>query len=362
MQDECLRRLMRREQRGCLTKVTCWSLALAMTAGLVLVVPSLTRAEDPKPEQQVEGSKPEAQAEGPKPEPQPEGSTTQTQAENAKTETRTEDVKPETRAKDPKTGEPFPERFMIRGGWNYVFNADTTLSLNSPGGAIGTTIDFARNLSGQREDNLWRIDSLYRFNPRHSIGFSYYDVTRKGERTLDRDITVRNTTFTAGGNISSELNIKLYRFIYNYSFHHDEKVELAGSFGLYFANIGASLSSNLTCTGGLTCGTGATFTPGATSNNLTVPLPSIGFLVNYHFTPRLMSTARFDWFYIETAQFKGAMTEMYLGLEYRLFKHFALGGAFNRLNVDADVDPNKGGGFSFENDWNTLFLYGSLYF
>jgi hypothetical protein len=332
--------------------ILCWSLALVVTTGLLLGLPSLTQAEDPMPE---------PQAEAPKPEPQPEGSTTQAQAENAKPETRTEDAKPETRAKDPKTGEPFPERFMIRGGWNYVFNADTNFSLNSPSG-IGTTIDFAKNLGGQREDNLWRIDSLYRFNPRHSIGFSYYDVTRKGVRTIDEDITVRDRTFTAGGNVSSELNIKLYRFIYNYSFHHDEKVELAGSFGLYFANIGASLSSNLTCTGGPTCGTGATFTPGNTSSNLTVPLPSIGFLVNYHFTPRLMGTARFDWFYIETAQFKGSMTEAYFGLEYRLFKHFALGSAFDRLNIEADVNPKKGGGFSFENDWNTLFLYGSLYF
>ena len=187
-------------------------------------------------------------------------------------------------------------------------------------------------------------------------------MTRKGTRTLDRDITARDTTFTAGGNISSELNIKLYRFLYNYSFHHDEKVELAGSFGLYFANIGASLSSNLTCTGGLTCGAGATLTPGSTSNTLTVPLPSIGFLVNYNFTPRLMGTARFDWFYIETAQFKGAMNELYFGLEYRLFKHFALGSAYNRLDIDADVDPKKGAGFSFKNDWNTLFIYGSLYF
>ena len=361
MRRECLRRLMRREQRGSLAKVTCWLLALAITAGLLLVVPSLTWAEDAKPETQTEGPKSEPQVET-QPELQAEGPKPETQAEAAKTQTQAEDTKPETRAKDPKTGEPFPERFMIRGGYNYVFNADTNFTLNSPGGTIGTTIDFAKNLGGQREDSLWRIDSLYRFNPRHSIGFSYYDVTRKGERTLDRDLTVRNTTFTAGGNISSELNIKLYRFIYNYSFHHDDKVELAGSFGLYFANIGASLSSNLTCTGGLTCGTGQTLTPGATSNTLTVPLPSIGFLVNYHFTPRLTGQARFDWFYIETAQFKGAMTEMYFGLEYRLFKHFALGGAFNRLDIEADVDPKKGGGFSLDNDWNTVFLYGALYF
>ncbi len=42
---------------------------------------------------------------------------------------------------------------------------------------------------------------------------------------------------------------------------------------------------------------------------------------------------RFDWFYVETARFKGSMTEAYFGLEYGLFKHFALGTAFNRLQL-----------------------------
>ena len=138
----------------------------------------------------------------------------ETNAASTQAEAQAGDMTAPTEAK-PAPKEEFPDRFMIRGGWNYVFNADPTFSLNGPGGTIGTTIDFARNLDGQREDNLWRIDSLYRFNPRHSIGFSYYDVTRKGQRTLDRDLTVRDRTFAVGANVSSELSFKMYRFIYN---------------------------------------------------------------------------------------------------------------------------------------------------
>lgn len=73
----------------------------------------------------------------------------------------------------------FPNRFMLRGGYAYVFNADTTVAINGSSG-LGATLDLSRALKAQREDNAWRIDSLYRFNPKHSIGFSYYDVTRKG--------------------------------------------------------------------------------------------------------------------------------------------------------------------------------------
>ena len=341
-----------------------------MMAGLILSLPSLTPAQDVKPAVPTEGQTVttgtespaiEPKAEGPKPEPQAEASKTPTQAENTKPETPTEAKKTETRAIDPKTGEPFPEKFMIRGGYNYIFNADTTFSINGERG-VGATVNYADQLGGQREDSLYKIDSLYRFNPKHSVGFSYYNVKRKGNRPVDQDVTIDDVTYAAGGNIQSELSFKMYRFLYNYSFHHDEKVELGLSGGFYFANIQAKFNSTLTCTGGPTCGTGSTFTPNGTSSNLTIPLPTIGLFFNYNITPRLQSQVRFDWFYIETAQFKGAMTEAYLGLEYRLFKNFGLGAAFDRLSVEADIDRKKGGGFSFDNDWNTIFLYGSLYF
>jgi hypothetical protein len=262
------------------------------------------------------------------------------------------------RAEDAPAAEELPDRFSIRGGWNYVFNADTTFSVNGRAG-IGSTIDFAKTLKGQREDHLWRIDTQYRFNPRHSVGFSYYDVRRKGNRTLDADITIDDNTYKANGDIYSEINIGLYRFNYNYSFHHDDKVELAAQVGFYFADLGLKFQSNLACSG-----TSACATPGSTSakTSLVAPLPTLGFLVNYHFTPRLTGQANFNWFYVEAGSFKGAMSEMYLGMEYRLFKHFGLGAAYNRLDIDIKSSPEGSNGWRIENDWNTLYLFGALHF
>ncbi len=258
------------------------------------------------------------------------------------------------------TEPPPPDRFMLRGGWGYVFNAETTFAINGDRG-VGTSVDFSRNLGGQREDNFWRIDSAYRFNPKHSVGFSYYDVNRKGNRTIDSDISINDTTFAIGGQVQSEIDIQMYRFFYNYSFHHDEKVELAASVGLYFANIHTTFSSNRTCTGSTVCGT-LPLVFSSQSSQLVAPLPTIGFLVNYNFTPRLQAQARFDWFYVETSQFKGSMNELYVGLEYRLFRHFSLGAAFDRLLIDLKYNGDKSSGWKIENDWNILYLYGALYF
>lgn len=259
-----------------------------------------------------------------------------------------------------KLPEDLPDRFMIRGGYAYVFNADTTFAVNGSSG-VGVLVDFNRTLKGERQDTAWRIDSLYRFNKKHSIGFSYYDVSRSGNAQLTADVVIDEITYAAGAQVTSGLDIGMYRFLYNYSFHHDEKVELAGSIGLYFADIRLGLDGNITCTGSSSC-TGLPQRARAATSNLTVPLPSIGFVVNYNFTPRLQAQARFDWFYIDVDQFKGNMNEIYLGLEYRLFKHFAVGGAFDRLDVRVDYAPNSGAGFFVQNDWNMLYAFGALYF
>ena len=249
---------------------------------------------------------------------------------------------------------------MLRGGWAYVFRADTEIGINGASG-IGAIVDLSDALNTKREDQAWKIESLFRFNPRHSIGFSYYDVRRNGFREITDSIAIGDTTYGVGSQLRNNLDIKLYRFFYNYSFHHDDKVELAASLGMYIADIQAGFSGNFSCTGSPNC-TGTPQTVLAEEGRLFAPPPTIGLVLNYNFTPRLLGQARFDWFYVEFSQFKGFMTELYFGLEYRLFKHVAVGAAFNRLDLNVKYEPEKRTGWQVRNDWNMVYLFGSLYF
>jgi hypothetical protein len=250
---------------------------------------------------------------------------------------------------------------MVRGGYGFVFNADTVFRFNGASG-VSSTVDFADTLGGARDDTFWRIDSQYRFNDRHSLAFSYYDVSRDGNKALSQEITIGDTTFAAGGTLQSQIDIKLYRLIYNYSFYHSEKVEIAISPGLYLAKLDTLFAGNLICAGGPSCSGGTTLASRVESDKLTVPLPSFGLLLNYNITTRLQAQVRFDWFYFEVSSLKGSMNEFYAGLEYRLFDHFAVGGAFDRLSIDVDYKPESSSGWGVRNDWATAFLYGALYF
>jgi hypothetical protein len=222
---------------------------------------------------------------------------------------------------------------------------------------LKTPWEELRTISG------FRIDAAYRFNERHSVGISYYRVLLDANRVLNEDVTVDDVTIAAGANVDSSLTFDMWRLLHNYSFYRNEKVELGLSPGLYIAKFKFALAGSATCSGTHPNCVGQPTAFGSVSQQLTVPLPSLGAYVNYHITPRLMSQVRFDWFYLAVGNdFTGSMLEFYAGLEYRLFKHFALGASYDRLQTNVELNKKSSSGFSVETAWNTVFLYGALYF
>ncbi len=115
----------------------------------------------------------------------------------------------------------------------------------------------------------------------------------------------------------------------------------------------------LTAQGNITGPNNQPFNSTTVNEKLTVPLPSIGLVVNYNITPRFQFQTRGDFFYLAIGDYEGALFEFYAGLEYRLFKHFALGAAYDRLSTD--VQNTSSSGYEFSLDYNLVYLYGTLY-
>ncbi len=253
-----------------------------------------------------------------------------------------------------KDKDELPDRFMVRGGANFIWNADTNMSLSGSRGA-GALINYSDILKGETKATVPRVDAYFRFNPNHSIGFTYYRVGRDGLAEADRSFNFGNVTFPIGATVQSELNIAMYQIYYNYSFYHNEKVELATSVGFYFTEVSAMLTSRTTVGTSINAGT-------TSASELLAPLPQVGFIMRYHITPRLKSEVRANFFYISAGNWEGSLVDLYLGLEYRLFKHFGIGGALNRIDANIQGPVGNSAVFKVDNSWNAGFVYGSLYF
>jgi hypothetical protein len=256
-----------------------------------------------------------------------------------------------------KTAAPLSDKLMIRGGWAYVFGAAATLSVGGPVLGVGTAIDYTQTLGGDNSTDAFRVDTLYRFNERHAIGFSWYRVGLSGEKTLNQDLLINDQRVAAGASTQTSLSFNTYRLLYNYSFYRNDKVELGVSPGLYM------MKTNFNFVGqGTVTLPGGSPTPGGVvivRQQLTLPLPSIGLVANYNITPKLQFQSRYDFFYLSIGSFSGAMFEFYGGLEYRIIQHFAMGAAYDRLQ--ADLRGNGHHGFSANFSYNLLYVYATVY-
>ena len=244
------------------------------------------------------------------------------------------------------------DKLMVRGGWAYVFGATANVAVGGPVLGVGTTVDFTNTLGGDTSTDAFRVDGLYRFNDRHAVGFSWYRVGLSGEKSLNQEILINDQTIGAGATTQTGLSFNTYRLLYNYSFYRNDKVELGLSPGLYVMKTNFNFAGQGSING--TTGSGT-----VVNEQVTLPLPSIGFIANYNITPKLQAQTRFDFFYLSIGQYTGSMFEFYAGLEYRLHQHFAMGAAYDRLTAGLNGSGNQG--FNVDFGYNLAYVYATIY-
>lgn len=257
------------------------------------------------------------------------------------------------------SSEEFPERLKLYGGYQLLFALGAKFRFDGLRTGLGSTFDFNNDLGGEENDNMLRVGTLFRFNRQHAIGFSWYDINLKGNRTIDDDLQIDDTIFLANGTIQSKVDLTMYRLFYNWSFYRSDKTELTLSPGIYFGDFEAKFEGTLI----IDPGTNNPISRRSTvRESLFAPLPTIGLSIDYKIFPRLMANLRADYFYVDIAEIEGSITELFVGLEYRVFKHFAVGAAYDRLLLDVDYKSGKSDGWEIDAAWNGAFFYGALYF
>ena len=253
-----------------------------------------------------------------------------------------------TAAEDEMQTVAFADKYMFRIGAYVIDGASTEVSLNEATSGLGTIIDFQRDLGGEDSDTIPRIDAYYRFNERHRIDFTTFNIDRKGQRTLAIDLTIDGTDYSVSETLNSDIEYTLYKLGYNYSFYHSPKVELSISVGLNITNYDLTFSDS---TGGK-----------VETAGITAPLPVFGLRMGYAITPKWSIQYVAESFFIEIDDaFKGAIINYELNTEYRIFKNFAIGAGLARIALDADVNDDDWRG-SITDSYRGFTAFGTFYF
>lgn len=225
----------------------------------------------------------------------------------------------------------------------FVTDRESDTRLDGTEGTSGTDVDLEADLGLDSSDSVFRLDAIYRFNQKHRLDLSVFDLSRESSNVIQKDIEWNGTLFPIDTTVDSNFDLAIYKLAYTWSFMQRDKGFLGLTAGLYVAKIGTSLT-------GQEIGE-------QESSDVTAPLPVIGLRGRYEFTEKLSFRASGEIFGFKYEDFDGSLYDLYAGLDYQLFKHVAIGLGINSVELDVGVDKQDfTGDLTWKYDGGLLFL------
>ena len=216
----------------------------------------------------------------------------------------------------------------------FLTDRSSKTRVDGTAGMDGTEVDLEGDLGLNRSDSVFRIDGYYRFNQKHRLDFSVFDLSRTASKVIQKNIEWNDTLFPIDTTVDSDFDLTIYKIAYTWSFMRRDKGYLGLTAGLYIADFGTRLEAE--AIGELE------------SSGFTAPLPVIGLRGQYDFTEKLSFRASGEIFAIEYEEYSGSLYDIYAGLDYQFFKHVAIGIGINAVKLDVGISKDR---FDGNVDW-----------
>ena len=226
------------------------------------------------------------------------------------------------------------DRFSISLG-GFISDWGTKTRLDSDTLGLGTIIDFEDDLGLDASDTTFRVDGYFRFNDRHRLDLSVFDLSRNSSKAIQKDIQFGDVTFVIDKVIDAKSDLSVYKLAYTYSFLRRDRGSLGVSAGLYVADARFNLSEQ---------NRGQ-----AEQRGITAPLPVFGLRGDYLLNDRFTLRGSAEFFALEYDDVDGSISDFFVSVDYQMTDHTALGLGYNYVSIDADASRTD---FSGSLDWS----------
>lgn len=208
--------------------------------------------------------------------------------------------------------------FSVAG---FASSLDTSVRLGTEQGGVGVEIDLEDTTGLDASETVFRLDALGRLGEErnHRLDFSYFLFDRNATRTVQQDIDFGNLPpISVGDTIHTEFKIEVYKLNYGYSLFKDDRFDLSAGLGLFVMPIefGIQTASGV-----------------SEFEKITAPLPVLSLRMDFAITPRFFLRQGFELMYLEIDDFRGAISNSSIALEYKLHEKIGLGLGFDSFRL-----------------------------
>jgi hypothetical protein len=241
---------------------------------------------------------------------------------------------------------PDADKFDIRLGGFALQDIKTSMRLDGSNGQIGDNVDFEKTLGGDDNLTVFRVDADWRFAPKHRVQFAYFDIDMSASKTLSANINWGDDVYPVNARVDSGLRTSVYKLNYAYSFYRNQNHEVAGQIGAHITKIEAFI--------------GLPSAGKKEGGDVTAPLPVIGLEWKAKLGEKWFSQVSYQYFGVslEDDKYSGDLSDFLAVVNYRLSRHWYVGGGFNRYVLNAELQgTNKKLKFTLKHEYNGFILH-----
>jgi hypothetical protein len=233
------------------------------------------------------------------------------------------------------------DSFQVALG-TFVVASEPTVQLNGETGS-GDHVNFDEALGGGDATRI-RLDSHWRFcdSNRHKVKAIAFSVSRENSKTLDRDIEWGGEVYPVNAKVDAEFQFSVLEAAYEYSFLHRDNYELAGSVGLHYTTLDASLKAKAEGSGG------AVTEDISRSGSVDLPLPVLGLRGIWSLSHGFWLDATAQFFALSIDEYDGNLQDYRVLVTWQPKSWLGVGVGYNQFSVDVDIDKDN---FNGSLDW-----------
>lgn len=226
---------------------------------------------------------------------------------------------------------------FIVGG--YLIALDTSAALGGAYG-LGSVLQLEEILGLDTHQNLLRLGIDWNVARKHSIGLTWFDISRSASGFFEESVDFLDLTFA--GHYESTFNVSYYGFEYRYSLINNNRIDAGFSLGVSTFDLSVSIAGEATVIGDDPSQPEIEVREAAA--DILAPVPAFGMFIDYAITRRLIVGSTVQYIDLTVGDYDGRFMDLAFTVDYFVSRHFSIGGGLASTDItfaDTGDDPYR---------------------
>lgn len=210
----------------------------------------------------------------------------------------------------------------------FLIDLNTSAAVGS-GIGFGSIIRLEEILGLEENKNLLRLGFRWDFAHKHSIGLTWFSISRSSSGLFDETIDFDDLRFV--GYFESQFDVDFYGLEYRYSLINNNRVAAGFSFGVSTFDFSVGIEGDAYLIGEIPSNPIIEYH--VATADIIAPVPSIGMFIEYAVTRKFIVSSKVQYVDLSISGYDGRFMDVELTVDWFFTRHFGIGGGLASTDI-----------------------------